>query len=283
MRIGNVNGRLAILVGDGGIDVETASSGRFEADPQAVYGHWDEFRTWADGHPMEPTIDLDLQALGAPAPRPRQVLAIGLNYRDHADESGFGLQEQPAVFTKFPSCITGPFGSVALPPGSVDWEVELVAVIGRTCRNVTVDEAWSHVAGLTVGQDLSEREKQLAGSVPQFSLGKSHPCFGPMGPWLVTVDEFTNPDDLEAPCGVNGVEMQKSRTSLLIVSIPELVVYLSTIVTLLPGDVIYSGTPAGVGSKREPPQFLREGDELVSTIERIGTMVHTFVLEEPAR
>jgi 2-keto-4-pentenoate hydratase/2-oxohepta-3-ene-1,7-dioic acid hydratase in catechol pathway len=132
--------------------------------------------------------------LDPPVEHLRMVWAIGLNYRDHAAESGFTAPEQPAVFTKFPSCITGPYGEIALPAGGhTDWEVELVVIMGRRAENVRETDAWRHVAGLAVGQDLSERITQLAGPAPQFSLGKSFPGFGPIGPWLVTADELDDP------------------------------------------------------------------------------------------
>ena len=129
--------------------------------------------------------------------------AIGMNYRDHADETGLGVPASPCTFTKFPTCITGPSAQVALPPGDVDWEVELVVVLGRTARNVSASRAWDHVAGVCVGQDLSERKLQLIPPSPQFSLGKSHPGFGPTGPYLVTPDELGDPDDLALGCTLN--------------------------------------------------------------------------------
>ncbi len=193
-------------------------------------------------------------------------------------ESGLGVPDQPSVFTKFPSCITGPYGDVALPPGGhTDWEVELVVVIGVAARHVAESDAWSHVAGLTVGQDISERISQLAGAPAQFSLGKSFPGFGPTGPWLVTVDEFANPDDLELGCSVNGDQMQKARTSYLIISVPQLIAKLSAVVTLLPGDIIFTGTPAGVGMGRDPQHWLAPGDEVVSYVEGIGELRQRFV------
>jgi 2,4-didehydro-3-deoxy-L-rhamnonate hydrolase len=276
VRIGNLDGRLVILTDAGAIDVELASGGRFGADPQAVYERWADFSVWAaaaDGDPQP----YDAALLGAPAPAPRQSFGIGLNYRDHAEESGFGVPEQPSVFTKFPSCITGPYGEVALPPaGHTDWEVELVAVIGAEAWRVAEADGWSHVAGLCIGQDLSERIIQMASQPPQFSLGKSFPGFGPTGPWLVTLDEFADPDDLELGCAINGEEVQKSRTSNLIISVPQLVAKLSAVARLLPGDVIFTGTPAGVGQGRKPQRWLAAGDELVSYIEGIGELRQRF-------
>ncbi len=181
------------------------------------------------------------------------------------------------MFTKFPSCITGGYAQIELPAdGHTDWEVELVAVIGVTAHRVPAAAAWPHVAGLAVGQDISERITQLASSPPQFSLGKSFPGFGPVGPWLVTLDEFDDPDDLELSCSVNGEQMQKSRTSNLIFGVPALIEQLSSVTPLLPGDVIFTGTPSGVGMARTPPRWLAPGDVLTSYIEGIGEMRHTF-------
>jgi 2-keto-4-pentenoate hydratase/2-oxohepta-3-ene-1,7-dioic acid hydratase in catechol pathway len=223
-------------------------------------------------------VPFDRAALGSPAPAPRQVFGVGLNYRSHAAESGFAVPDQaPPVFTKFPSCITGPYGEIALPPGGhTDWEVELVAVIGRHAWQVPAGEGWAHVAGLAVGQDISERIVQMAGPSPQFSLGKSFPGFGPVGPWLVTVDEFADPDDLELGCSLNGEQMQKARTSDLIFGVPQLVAQLSAVLPLLPGDVIFTGTPAGVGLGRSPQRWLAPGDELRSYVEGIGSLHHHF-------
>ncbi|MEW5352606.1 fumarylacetoacetate hydrolase family protein [Streptomyces sp. 16-176A] len=279
MRIANLSGRLVLVVDGRAVDVEHASDGRFSADPQAVYERWEEFRSWAAAADLPAGTAFESADLGSPVPAPRQVLAIGLNYRDHAAESGFGAPEGlPPVFTKFATSITGPVTEVRLPAdGHTDWEVELVAVIGRRAEGVLEADAWAHVAGLAVGQDISERVAQLAGPAPQFSLGKSYPGFAPIGPWLVTPDEFDNPDDLELRCAVNGEEVQKGRTRDLIFSVPALISRLSAVLPLLPGDVIFTGTPAGVGLGRDPQRFLAAGDELVSTVEGIGELRQTFL------
>ncbi|MGZ2362032.1 fumarylacetoacetate hydrolase family protein [Streptomyces sp. 372A] len=281
MRIANLSGRLVLVVDGAAVDVEEASGGRFAADPQAVYEQWEEFRRWAaradlpEGRPFEPSL------LGAPVPAPRQIVAAGLNYRDHAAESGFALPEtMPPVFTKFASSITGPVTEVTLPPGGhTDWEIELVVVIGARAHHVSAESAWDHVAGLTVGQDISERITQLEGRAPQFSLGKSFPGFTPIGPYVVVPDALDNPDDLGLRCTVNGEEVQKSRTSDLIFSVPELISRLSSVLPLLPGDIVFTGTPAGVGLGREPQRWLAPGDELVSTIEGIGELRQRFVAQ----
>jgi len=280
MRIANIAGRLALLAGHGrALDVEQASSARFGSDPQAVYDRWDDFTAWAAVADLSAAEPFDPARLGAPAPAPRQVFAIGLNYRDHAAESGFEVPDRlPPTFTKWPSCITGPYGDILLPAGGhTDWEVELVAVVGRYAKGVTESAGWDHVAGLAIGQDLSERITQLSGPAPQFGLGKSFPGFGPVGPWLVTPDELGNPDDLELGCWINGEQMQKGRTRDLIFPVPALVSRLSAILPLLPGDLIFTGTPAGVGLGRDPQRWLTAGDELVSSAEGIGELRHRFV------
>ncbi|WP_433040845.1 fumarylacetoacetate hydrolase family protein [Dactylosporangium sp. CS-033363] len=279
MRIYNLDNRLALgRTPEAAADVETASRGRFPADIQAVYARWDEFTAWAAAFDGPPDVAIDEARLGPPVPRPPQIFGIGLNYRDHAAESGLALPERPVVFTKFPASVTGPSGAIARPAGSVDFEAELVAVIGRRAERVAREEAWSYVAGLTAGQDLSERELQFAGSPPQqFNLGKSFTGFAPIGPVLVTPDEFADRDDIALGCLVNGRQMQDGRTADMIFSIPELVEYLSAVVPLLPGDLIFTGTPSGIGWARTPKQLLQVGDELVTHAAGIGTMRHHFV------
>jgi 2-keto-4-pentenoate hydratase/2-oxohepta-3-ene-1,7-dioic acid hydratase in catechol pathway len=214
--------------------------------------------------------------LASPVPSPRQVFAIGLNYASHAQETGAEAPSVPATFTKFPSSLAGPFDPVELSGATVDWEVELVAVIGARADRVTEDDAWAHVAGLTVGQDISDRTLQFA-AAGQFSLGKSHRGYGPMGPWLVTPDEFADPDDLGLGCSINGEVVQDGRTSDLIFPVPRLIAELSAVLPLLPGDVIFTGTPAGVGIARQPSRFLAAGDVLESWIEGIGTIRNHMV------
>jgi 2-keto-4-pentenoate hydratase/2-oxohepta-3-ene-1,7-dioic acid hydratase in catechol pathway len=204
------------------------------------------------------------------------VFALGLNYAMHAKEARLELPPMPLTFTKFPSCITGPDAEVAVATDRVDWEVELVAVIGREAYRVDETQAWDHVAGLTVGQDLSARDVQMVGSPPQFSLGKSFPGFGPTGPCLVTPDELADRDDLAIGCAVNGEPVQGDRTSSMLFGVAETIAYLSSICTLLPGDLIFTGTPAGVGNRMDPPRYLAPGDELVSTIEGIGSITTRF-------
>jgi 2-keto-4-pentenoate hydratase/2-oxohepta-3-ene-1,7-dioic acid hydratase in catechol pathway len=205
------------------------------------------------------------------------VFAIALNYRPHAAEAGFQVPDAPLVFTKFPSCIAGPDTVVALPEGHVDWEIEVVAVIGRGGRDIPRERAWDAVAGLTVGQDLSERVGQLAGSPPQFGLAKSHRGFGPIGPVAVTPDEFPDRDDIGFAATLDGEVVQSGRTSEMIFGIDVLVAGLSRVCELLPGDLVFTGTPAGVGNRRTPPRFLQPGETLVSTVEQVGQIRQHFV------
>ncbi len=278
MRIANLSGRLVIVTDGGALDVEKTSDGRFPADPQAIYSQWAEFRGWADRAEFTGADGFDPADLGSPAPNPRQLFAIGLNYRAPAVEAGFAIPEDPPVFTKYVSSITGPITEVALPKGGhTDWEVELVVVVGAEAYRVSEADAWSHVAGLAVGQDISERIGQMEGPAPQFSLAKSYPGFSVIGPWLVTPDEFDNPDDLELGCAVNGEQVQHARTNDLIFPVPALVARISAVLPLLPGDVIFTGTPPGVGLGRTPQRWLAPGDELVSTIEGIGELRQRFV------
>ena len=177
----------------------------------------------------------------------------------------------PATFTKFPASLAGPFDDIEVVGDSVDWEVELVVVLGRRADRVAEADAWRHVAGLTVGQDISDRALQFAAG-SQFSLGKSRRGYGPMGPWVVTPDEVEDPDDLALGCSVDGETVQDARTSDLIFSVPQLVAELSSVLPLLPGDVVFTGTPAGVGFTRQPPRTLRPGNVLETWIEGIGTI-----------
>lgn len=275
MRLANVGGRLAIAGGEGWVDVAGASAGRFAAAPQAVYDRWDEFVAWAQSGAHSSAASIT-GALGIPVPAPRQLIAIGLNYREHAIESGLDIPEHPVVFAKFQSSLTGPESVVQLPSDGVDWEVELVVVIGREAHQVPVEKGWDHVAGLTVGQDLSWRSVQTRGPAPQFSIGKSYPGFSPVGPVVVTPDELADKDDLAISCTLDGEVLQEGRTSDLIFPVAELVSRLSQSITLYPGDLIFTGTPPGVGMGRTPKRFLVPGT-LVSTIEGIGDLSISLV------
>ena len=279
MRIANLAGRAVLLAGDGAVDIQKASGGALSCDPQTLLASWQDARPVlaALAGQAAPYQESDLRA---PVPRPGQIFAIGVNYRDHAEEAGIDistLTTWPMTFTKFASCLTGPHATVTLPEGWVDWEAELVVVIGKRGHRIPERDAWEHVAGFTIGQDLSERLGQWSGPAPQqFCLGKSHPGFGPTGPAVVTLDELADPSDLAISCAVNGETMQDSRTSDMIFGIPELIARLSSVTVLEPGDLIFTGTPAGIGATRTPARFLSGGDELVTTIEGLGSQRITF-------
>ena len=293
MRIANIDDRAALVIGaegaERGVDLAHASRGRFGPDLPAVYQAWDDVTAWATDQDLSALADdsfpIDRSLLGAPSPAPRQVFAVGLNYHAHAAESGFESPTHvPPVFTKYSSSFTGPDTDVVIPAGgNVDWEIELVAVIGRDTTNIDEADAWSHVAGLTAGQDISERITQTRGPAPQFGLGKSFAGFSPQGPWLVTSDEFTDPDDLELGCTIDGEQVQKGRTRDLIFPVSTLIAALSHNVTLYPGDVIFTGTPAGVGVGRDPQRFLQAGEKLDSWIDGIGTLHQRFVADPGAK
>jgi len=275
MRLAHHDGRLALVLDDGVVDVATASDGRFGADPMSAFADWPALVEWAGGA-QAATGPLDEARLGNPVPRPRQVFAIGLNYRSHAEESGLAVPEVPATFTKFPGSLAGPFDAIEVAGDGVDWEVELVAVIGTTADRVAEADAWDHVAGLTVGQDISDRPLQFAAGM-QFSLGKSRRGYGPMGPWLVTPDEVPDRDALALGCSIDGEVVQDGCTDDLVFSVPRLVAELSAVLPLLPGDVIFTGTPAGVGMARTPPRSLQPGQLLASWVEGIGTIRNPVV------
>jgi 2-keto-4-pentenoate hydratase/2-oxohepta-3-ene-1,7-dioic acid hydratase in catechol pathway len=278
MRTANVDGRAHLVVTGRLVDVEAASGGQFPADPMALLDRWTELRAWAEGSAdlSSATAHIDLRTLdrkrlGAPVPRPRQVFAVASNYRDRPVVVP-GSADLPVVFTKFPSCVVGPYADVRLPTDTVDWEVELAVVIAHRAHAVAPDEAWDAVAGVTVGQDFSERTLQLGGPAKQFCLGKSFPGFGPTGPVLVTADELPDRDDLPLTCSVNGETVQRARTSQMIFPVPQLVSRLSEVCLLLPGDLVFTGTPGGLGMSMDPPRYLRIGDEVISGIEGVGEL-----------
>jgi 2-keto-4-pentenoate hydratase/2-oxohepta-3-ene-1,7-dioic acid hydratase in catechol pathway len=279
VRIGNLSGRLSMFAEGGAVDVEKASDGRFGPDPQAVYDVWDEFVAWAATAELGDGAQFDVADLGAPTPAPAQVFAIGLNYRAHAAESNLAVPDTfPPTFTTCRTALSGPVGTVTIPTGGhVDWEVELVVVIGRRAECVAAVDAWSYVAGVTAGQDISERVLQLSGPAPQFSLGKSYPGFAPLGPWVVTLDELADPDDIALQCAIDGETVQHGRTSDFLFPVPALIEGLSRVTPLLPGDIIFCGTPSGVGLGRDPQRWLRAGEVLVSSVTGVGELRQTFV------
>jgi len=276
MKFANYDGRASMVIENEVIDIERASGGAFGPDVQSAYDSFDDLVVAARSFDESLGEPLDSAKLGSPVPRPRQVFAIGLNYFGHAEEAGLAIPEVPATFTKFPSSLSGPFDPIPCVGPTVDWEIELVVVIGRTARSVQAADAWDVVAGLTVGQDISERTMQFAAG-GQFSLGKSFEGFGPVGPWLVTPDEVPDPDDLRLRCWINDDLVQDDRTTDMVFNVPSLVEQLSAITTLWPGDLVFTGTPAGVGITAQPARFLAVGDVLRSEIAGIGMLVNEVI------
>ena len=205
-------------------------------------------------------------------------IAIGLNYADHAAESGQAVPKEPVLFNKAPSCVAGPNDDVVIPKGSTktDWEVELAAVIGSQASYVSEDEALKHVAGYCVCNDVSEREFQLERS-GQWTKGKGCATFGPLGPWLVTPDEIEDPQKLDMWLDVNGERMQSGSTATMVFGVKTLVSYISQFMVLEPGDVITTGTPPGVGMGKKPPRFLKPGDRVSLGIEGLGRQTQQIV------
>ncbi|MEV6212689.1 fumarylacetoacetate hydrolase family protein [Kitasatospora sp. NPDC051914] len=225
-----------------------------------------------------PEVDVAGLRVGAPVARPGKVVCVGLNYRDHAEETGAAIPARPVVFMKDPATVVGPYDQVLIPRGSVktDWEVELAVVIGRTARYLADPaEAADCVAGYTISNDVSEREFQLEYSA-QWDLGKSCESFNPMGPWLVTADEIGDPQSLGLRLAVNGELRQDGNTKNMIFDVAHLVRYLSQYMVLNPGDVINTGTPAGVALGLPGTPYLREGDTVQLSIDGLGTQRQTF-------
>lgn len=213
----------------------------------------------------------------APISDPGKIVCIGLNYRDHAAESGMEIPAEPVCFSKFGNTIIGPGETIRIPAVSdqVDYEAELVVVIGRSCYRIERVDAMDYVAGYMNGNDVSARDWQLGKPGKQWLLGKTADTFAPIGPWIATVDEIPNPHTLGISLRLNGETMQRGSTSSLIFGVDELVAYLSQIMTLEPGDLIFTGTPAGVGMGRRPPVWLRAGDRVEVEIDGLG------ILENP--
>lgn len=209
-----------------------------------------------------------------PVPPPEKILCIGLNYRDHAIETGSEIPTEPVVFSKFNSTLVGHGDAIQLPrvANQVDYEAELVVVVGRVAKHVAADDAMRHVYGYTCGHDVSARDWQKGRPGGQWLLGKTFDTFAPTGPCLVTTAEVADPSNLSVRMHLNGDVVQDSTTAQLIFSIPELIAHLSQIVTLKPGDLIFTGTPPGVGAARKPPVFLKPGDQCSVEIEGVGTL-----------
>jgi len=233
----------------------------------------------ADVARSKATVALDAVKLLAPVPAPPRIFGIGVNYAEHAAESGTPMQKVPTVFIVLSSAVVGPDAEVILPKASEkpDYEAELAVVIGKPGYQISADKAMEHVFGYTIMNDISARDVQRATS--QFSLGKSFPTFAPMGPWVVSKDEVADPHALELSMTIDGERLQHSNTNMMIFKIPALIEYISGITPLQVGDVISTGTPAGVGMGRTPPRWLKPGEEMVIELEGVGELRNRTVAE----
>jgi len=281
MRFVNADGRSGLLVDDQVFDLHTASGGAISADPTTVIQQqWAEVLAVHAGGALSGGVAVDSVRLGPPVPAPRAVYAVGLNYRAHAAESGMDPPTLPAIFTKFPTSIAGPHDDVVLPTGTSmnDWEAELTIVLADGPRRIDAGNAYDHVLGFTCAQDISERYTQFAAG-SQFSMGKSFDTFCPIGPAIVTLDELPDPARLSIRCTVNDDVRQDAFTDDLIFDVPALVAFISSVCTLRAGDLVLTGTPAGVGVARKPAVFLQPGDVITTEIEGLGVMRNAVVAE----
>jgi 2-keto-4-pentenoate hydratase/2-oxohepta-3-ene-1,7-dioic acid hydratase in catechol pathway len=239
----------------------------------------DRVLRWIDSPPHSEQLDPQTTSLAAPIPKPPKIVCIGLNYRDHAEETKMAIPSVPTVFAKFPTAVTGHRHPIVLPKNSTrpDYEAELAVVIGKGGRHIPEDRWREHVFGYTILNDVSARDFQMATS--QWMIGKTFDTFAPIGPAIVTADEIEDPHQLAISLTLSGEVMQNSNTSNLIFKIPQLIAYLSSVFTLEPGDVIATGTPAGVGFARNPPRYLKPGDEVTIRIAGIGELVNPVVAE----
>ena len=275
-KLANVNGKSSLIFGESYYDINTISQGKISSEPSEVLDSLNDL------HELSSKIDnyeatglIESSLLGAPITNSRNCFAVGLNYKAHAEESGMEIPPFPMVFTKHTSCIVGPFEDIQMRSDIVDYEAELVVVIGKKGKNITIDNAWEHVAGLTVGQDISDRAVQFHATPPQFNLGKSFDTFGPIGPFLVSPDLVTNKDSVQIECYVNDELRQESSTDDLIFTVPDIISYISEFLTLTPGDLIFTGTPSGVGATQG--KLLKHGDIVTTSIKEIGTIKNKCV------
>ncbi len=268
--------RAAVLADDHLIDLH-ATDAQLPAGVRALLaGGPDALRAAAAAarSPHAVRVPVAQATLLPPVPDPPKILCIGLNYRDHAIEGGKAIPTEPVLFAKFSNTLIAPGQPIRLPQVSkkVDYEAELVVVIGRRGKDIPEDRAFAHVAGYTVGHDVSARDWQFRGEERQWTIGKTFDTFAPTGPYLVTADEVPDPHRLPVRLRLNGQTMQDSNTREFIFTVPQLLAYLSQVVTLEPGDLIFTGTPPGVGAARKPPVFLKPGDVVEVEIEGVGVL-----------
>jgi 2-keto-4-pentenoate hydratase/2-oxohepta-3-ene-1,7-dioic acid hydratase in catechol pathway len=268
--LGSNSGRAIFIKDDKYYDVNTISNGDISSNSLKALSDTEKLsQLYINLNDYEPSGNLSDISLDPPI-IPINVFAVGLNYKKHAEESNLEIPPFPMIFTKHSTCISGPKSDICMKSDMVDYEAELVFVIGKGGKDISKEDAWNHVAGLCVGQDISDRPVQFHATPPQFNLGKSFDTFGPIGPYLVSTDLFDNKESLKLQCWVNDELRQETLTNDLIFDIPYLISYISEFITLNTGDVIFTGTPEGVGATQG--KFLKDGDILKTTIEGIGTL-----------
>ena len=270
-KLANVNGKSSLIDGVDYYDLETLSNGNVSSDPTEALHSLDLISDlYSKLDNFEPSGSIENETLGSPVNNSKNCFAVGLNYLKHAEESNLEVPKFPVVFTKHTSCIVGPFHEIELRSDLVDYEAELVAVIGKPGKDISKEEAWDHVAGLTIGQDISDRAVQFHSAPAHFNLGKSFDTFGPIGPILVSPDQFKDKSSLKLECYVNDELRQNDNTNDLIFDIPHIISYISEFLTLQTGDLIFTGTPSGVGASQG--KCLNDGDIIRTSIEDIGTI-----------
>ena len=274
-KLGSNSGRAIFIKDDKYYDVNTIANGDISSNSVEALSDTEKlsqlYINLSDYEPCGDIGDINLD----PPIIPTNVFAVGLNYKKHAEESNLEIPPFPMIFTKHSTCISGPKSDICMKSDMVDYEAELVFVIGKGGKDISKEDAWDHVAGLCVGQDISDRPVQFHATPPQFNLGKSFDTFGPIGPYLVSTDLFDNKESLKLQCWVNDELRQETLTNDLIFDIPYLISYISEFITLNTGDVIFTGTPEGVGATQG--KFLKDGDILKTSIEGIGTLENKCV------
>ena len=274
-KLGSNSGRAIFIKDDKYYDVNTISNGDISSNSLKALSDTEKLsQLYINLNDYEPSGNLSDISLDPPI-IPINVFAVGLNYKKHAEESNLEIPPFPMIFTKHSTCISGPKSDICMKSDMVDYEAELVFVIGKGGKDISKEDAWQHVAGLCVGQDISDRPVQFHATPPQFNLGKSFDTFGPIGPYLVSTDLFDNKESLKLQCWVNDELRQETLTNDLIFDIPYLISYISEFITLNTGDVIFTGTPEGVGATQG--KFLKDGDILKTSIEGIGTLENKCV------
>ena len=269
-KLGSNSGKAIFIKDDKYYDISLISNGDISSNSIEALSDTEKLsQLYSKLTDYEPSGNLSDINLGPPL-IPTNVFAVGLNYKKHAEESNLELPPFPMIFTKHSTCISGPKSDICMKSDMVDYEAELVFVIGKGGKDISKEDAWDHVAGLCAGQDISDRPVQFHATPPQFNLGKSFDTFGPIGPYIVSTDLFNDKESLKLQCWVNDELRQETLTNDLIFDIPYLISYISEFITLNTGDVIFTGTPEGVGATQG--KFLKDGDILKTTIEGIGTL-----------